>query len=66
MGLCRRIVDLIDTGNTLKANKLIEIEEIMKVSTRLAINRSAYKTNFEEINNIIKKFEGIVNGKKSD
>ena len=66
MGLCRRIVDLIDTGNTLKANKLIEIEEIMKVSTRLAINRSAYKTNFDEINNIIKKFEGIVNGKKSD
>ena len=66
MGLCRRIVDLIDTGNTLKANKLIEIEEIMKVSTRLAINRSAYKTNFDEINNVIRKFEGIMNGKKSD
>ena len=64
MGLCRRIVDLIDTGNTLKANKLIEIEEIMKVSTRLAINRSAYKTNFDEINYIIKKFEGIINVKK--
>ena len=41
-------------GNFLKANKLIEIEEIMKVSTRLAINRSAYKTNFDEINNKIK------------
>lgn len=65
MGLCRRIVDLIDTGNTLRANKLIEIEEIMKVSTRLAINRSAYKTNFDQINYIIKKFEGIINVKKS-
>ena len=65
MGLCRRIVDLIDTGNTLRANKLIEIEEIMKVSTRLAINRSAYKTNFDEINYIIKKFEGIINVKKT-
>ena len=65
MGLCRRIVDLIDTGNTLRANKLIEIEEIMKVSTRLAINRSAYKTNFDQINYIIKKFEGIVNVKKT-
>ena len=65
MGLCRRIVDLIDTGNTLRANKLIEIEEIMKVSTRLAINRSAYKTNFDQINYIIKKFEGIINVKKT-
>ena len=50
MGLCRRIVDLSESGETLKANGLIEIEEIMKVSTRLAINRNAYKTNFKEIN----------------
>ncbi len=57
MGLCRRIVDLSESGQTLKANGLIEIEEIMKVSTRLAINRNAYKTNFKKINEIIKKFE---------
>ena len=61
MGLCRRIVDLSESGETLKANGLIEIEEIMKVSTRLAINRNAYKTNFKEINKIIKKFEGLLN-----
>ena len=60
MGLCRRIVDLSESGETLKANGLIEIEEIMKVSTRLAINRNAYKTNFAEINKIIKKFEGLL------
>ena len=60
MGLCRRIVDLSESGETLKANGLIEIEEIMKVSTRLAINRNAYKTNFKEINKIIKKFEGLL------
>ena len=63
MGLCRRIVDLSESGETLKANGLIEIEEIMKVSTRLAINRNAYKTNFKEINKIIKKFEGLLNDK---
>ena len=57
MGLCRRIVDLSESGETLKANGLIEIEEIMKVSTRLAINRNAYKTNFKKMNEIIKKFE---------
>ena len=61
MGLCRRIVDLSESGETLKANGLIEIEEIMKVSTRLAINRNAYKTNFKEINKIIKKFEEFLN-----
>jgi ATP phosphoribosyltransferase len=60
MGLCRRIVDLSESGETLKANGLIEIEEIIKVSTRLAINRNAYKTNFKEINKIIKKFEGLL------
>ena len=60
MGLCRRIVDLSESGETLKANGLIEIEEIMKVSTRLAINRNAYKTNFKEIHKIIKKFEGLL------
>ncbi len=63
MGLCRRIVDLSESGETLKANGLIEIEEIMKVSTRLAINRNAYKTNFKEINKIINKFEGLLNDK---
>ncbi len=61
MGLCRRIVDLAESGETLKANGLIEIEEIMKVSTRLAINRNAYKTNFKKINDIIKKFEEFLN-----
>ena len=61
MGLCRRIVDLSESGETLKANGLVEIEEIMKVSTRLAINRNAYKTNFKKINDIIKKFEEFLN-----
>ena len=61
MGLCRRIVDLSESGETLKANGLIEIEEIMKVSTRLAINRNAYKTNFRKMNEIIKRFEECLN-----
>ena len=63
MSLCRRIVDLVDTGKTLKANGLIEIEEIIKVSTRLAINRTAYKTKFDEICKLIIKFESCINEK---
>ena len=63
MSLCKMIVDLVDTGNTLKANGLIEIEEITKVSTRLAINRTAYKTKFDVISNLITKFESYTNDK---
>ena len=61
MGLCRRIVDLSESGETLRANGLIEIEEIMKVSTRLAVNRNAYKTNFKEVNKIISIFKEFLN-----
>ena len=64
MGLCRRIVDLVDTGKTLKANGLIEIEEITKVSTRLAINKGAYKTNLNDMKNIIGKFGTYLDEKK--
>ena len=49
MGLCKRIVDLVETGSTLTANGLVEVEEICKVSTRLAINRSFLKTSSSSI-----------------
>ena len=44
LGLCRRIVDLVETGSTLKANGLVEVEQIAAVSARLAVNRAALKT----------------------
>lgn len=56
LGLARRIVDLVSTGATLKANGLVEIEKIMDVSTRLIVNRSAMKTNGETITSWIEKF----------
>ncbi len=49
MGLCKRIVDLVESGSTLIANNLVELEEICKVSTRLAVNRSYLKTNSQTI-----------------
>ena len=54
--MCRRIVDLVSTGKTLKENGLIEVEKIFNVTSKLIVNRSALKTNLE-INKIIKKFE---------
>lgn len=49
IGLCRHIVDLVQTGSTLKANGLVEIEHIADVSSRLIVNRPALKTRPDEV-----------------
>ena len=60
LNMCRRIVDLVSTGATLKANGLKEIEEIMKVQSKLIINRSAFKTDNKKIQSIIEEFKDLV------
>jgi ATP phosphoribosyltransferase len=55
LGLCRRIVDLVSTGATLKANNLVEIEHIADVTSRLVVNRTAWKTFPEEIGGWIER-----------
>ncbi len=49
LGLCTRIVDLVSTGATLKANGLVEIERIADITSRLIVNRAALKTRHREI-----------------
>ena len=56
MGLCHHIVDLVQTGATLKANGLVEIEHIADVSSRLIVNRPALKTRPEEVGAWIERF----------
>tara|TARA_B100001540_G_scaffold44016_1_gene39187 strand:+ start:131 stop:784 length:654 start_codon:yes stop_codon:yes gene_type:complete len=58
--MCRRIVDLVSTGKTLKENGLKEVEKIMDVQSKLIVNRSSYKTNTKKIKSIINSFEKIV------
>ena len=60
MGLCRRIVDLVETGSTLKANRLVEIEEITTISSRLAVNRTAWKQHPILIDSWIEKIRQAV------
>ena len=43
-GLADAIVDLVSSGNTLKANDLVAVEDIMPVSARLIVNQAALKT----------------------
>jgi len=56
LGLCRRIVDLVQTGETLRANGLVEIERIAEVTSRLIVNRAALKTRPREIHGWIERF----------
>ncbi|WP_175581298.1 ATP phosphoribosyltransferase [Thalassospira sp. HF15] len=61
LGLCRRIVDLVSTGNTLKANGLREIEHVADVTSRLIVNRAALKTRPTDIQPWIDRFSEVLN-----
>jgi ATP phosphoribosyltransferase len=62
VGLADAIVDLVDTGNTLKANKLRVVEEIMAVSSRLIVNPASLKLKRDAIAPLIEAFRKAVNG----
>ena len=62
LGLCRHIVDLVQTGATLKANGLVEIEHIADISSRLIVNRPALKTRPEEVGRWIDRFRAVTLG----
>ena len=57
VGLSDAIVDLVSTGSTLRANNLVEVEQIMDISSRLVVNRAALKTKREKLQPIIEAFE---------
>ncbi len=59
MGLCRRIVDLVSTGRTLKENGLVEVETIAEITSRLIVNRAALKTRSEEVGGWVDRFREV-------
>jgi len=59
-GLADAIVDLVSTGNTLKANHLVEVERIMDISSRLVVNPAALKLKREPIRRIIDAFASAI------
>ena len=61
-GLADAIVDLVSTGNTLKANHLVEVERIMDISARLVVNQAALKLKREPIRHIIDAFASAIPG----
>jgi ATP phosphoribosyltransferase len=59
-GLADAIVDLVSTGSTLRANHLVEVEEIMPISSRLIVNQAALKLKGAAIRKLIDAFAAAV------
>ena len=62
VGLADAIVDLVDTGNTLRANKLKVVEEMLPISSRLIVNPASLKLKREAIAPLIESFRQAVGG----
>ena len=59
-GMADAIVDLVSTGNTLKANNLVEVEQIMDISSHLVVNQAALKLKQAPLKRIIDAFAGAI------
>ncbi|MCV2366512.1 ATP phosphoribosyltransferase [Roseateles oligotrophus] len=59
-GLADAIVDLVSTGNTLKANHLVEVEKVMEISSRLVVNQAALKLKREPLRRMIDAFASAI------
>lgn len=60
VGLADAIVDLVSSGATLRANRLVEVEEIMQISSRLIVNQAALKMKRDLLQPLIDAFAGAV------
>lgn len=60
VGLADAIVDLVSSGGTLRANNLVEVEEIMPISSRLIVNQASLKLKHATLQPVIEAFTGAV------
>jgi ATP phosphoribosyltransferase len=60
VGLCERIVDLVESGRTLAENGLVEVGEIMRVSARLIVNRASQKTKYEAVTDLVGRLKQVL------
>lgn len=60
LNLAKRIVDLVSSGATLKANGLVEVERILDITSYLVVNRTALKTRSAEMKDWIARFRKAV------
>lgn len=60
LGLSERVVDLVETGETLKKNGLVEVEDIMEVTSRLVCNRASLKTKPGRVKEMVEALSAAV------
>ena len=64
VGLSEVIVDIVETGSTLRENGLVVLEEVCDLSARMVVNQVSMKTENERITKIIKDFQGLLKEKE--
>ncbi len=62
VGLSDLIVDLVESGNTLKANGLVPLEFVMDISSRLVVNKASWKMKHETIIALVESLAEVING----
>jgi len=60
VGLAERIVDLVQSGETLRANGLVEVAEITRSTARVIVNRASMKTEYERVTGLIEQIRAAV------
>ncbi len=63
LGICSTIVDLVSSGKTLKENNLVESEVLFHITSKLIVNKIAFKLNNDKVTSIIEKFKKALDGK---
>jgi ATP phosphoribosyltransferase len=66
VGLADAIVDLVSSGNTLRANSLVAVEEILPVSARLIVNQAALKLKHEAMQRVLESIRGAVLARRGE
>lgn len=61
LGISDAIVDIVETGNTLKANELEVLDIFSRISTRYIVNKSRYQEKKAEINSMIARLKNVIN-----
>ena len=64
VGLAERIVDLVQSGETLRANGLVEVAEITRSTARLIVNRASMKTAHGEVTGLIDALKGVARAER--
>ena len=60
LGLSERIVDLVQTGETLRKNGLVEVEDIMEITSKLVCNRASLKTKPKRVKEFVERLSAVV------